>query len=174
MINLMEITEEDVRIKIKSYLKKDSSNQDQLRILNSALRLSNYFSFTNNRTYPRPDHPDVNKRKPLIFMMVAILVSLRTTLENEQKAMNNLISKFPTSDKLFLADVKSIEECIRPAGMATKKARTIVQALKYVEINFSGELEVLSHLETDEARFEIMKLPVWSQSYRLSFKYWFR
>ena len=159
MINLIDITEEDVRVKLRSYLKDTSVGSEQWRILASALRLSDYFSFTENRTYPRPDHPDERKRKPLIYMLVAILISLRTTLENEQKAVGNLISKFPDAEDLFSADVKDIEDCIQPAGMANKKSITIRKALDYVEEKFNGSLEALSLLDTEDARSEILKIP---------------
>lgn len=157
MIDLSNITDADVRNKIQSYLNQDIDNNLRT-ILLCALKLSYHFSFIENRTYPRPDHPDINKRKPLIFMLVAILISLRTTLENEQKAVSNLIAKFPTSDELFNADIETIEECIRPAGMANKKAITIKNAIKYVKENFNGKLESLASLETEEARKEILKI----------------
>lgn len=159
MVSLIDITEEDVRTKLRSHLEDASVGDEQWRILASALKLSNYFSFTGNRTYPRPDHPDEKKRKPLIFMLVAILVSLRTTLENEQKAVGNLISKFPNAEDLFSADVKSIEDCIQSAGMANKKSITIRKALDYVEENFNRSLEILSFLETEDARSKILKIP---------------
>ena len=159
MISLLNITEEDVRNKLRYYLIDAKEGSDKWRILKSALKLSDYFSFTENRTYPRPDHPDERKRKPIIYMLVAILISLRTTLENEQKAVLNLISKFPNSEELFKANTSEIEECIKPAGMASRKALIIRRALDYVLDKFDGNLEQLAKLETEVARDMILAIP---------------
>ncbi len=159
MINLIDITDNDVRNKIIFYLDKVEPNSELWRILKSTLELSKHYSFSNTRTYPRPDHPVEWKRKPIIYMLVAILISLRTTLENEQKAVFNLITKFPDSTSLYKATAQEIEDCIRPAGMANKKSLTIRKALDYVLNNFNGDIETLSKLELEEARNAILKIP---------------
>lgn len=159
MLNLIDITELDVREKLKEALSHQKPNTEGWIILSVALQLSEYFSFTENRTYPRPDHPDKKKRKSLIYTLVAILISLRTTLENEQKAVLSLIEKFPTEDELFNANARDIEICILPAGMANKKALTIRRALDYVNANIQGGLESLDFQGVEEVREILLKIP---------------
>lgn len=159
MINLQDITEYDVIDKLKFHLKESERGSNQWRILSSALKISETFSFTKNRTYPRPDHPDEKKRKPLIYMIVAIIVSLRTTLENEQKAVLNLIDKFPNENLLFKATPEEIESCIIPAGMAKVKSIRIRKALDHVLENYNGKIETLSNLSKNKARNLVLQIP---------------
>ena len=159
MINLRYITENDVITKLKYHLSKSQVGSDEWRILSSALKFSEVFSFTENRTYPRPDHPDENKRKPLIFMLIAILISLRTTLENEQKAVINLIDRFPTEELLFNASTKEIEMCIKPAGMPKMKSERIRRALDYVLENYDGKIETIGTFKKEEIRDLVLEIP---------------
>jgi endonuclease III len=159
MINLQHINETDVIKKINLHLNESKYGSQEWRILASALKISERYSFTENRTYPRPDHPDEKKRKPLIYMLVAIIVSLRTTLENEQKAVLNLIDRFPTENLLFNATPEEIESCIIPAGMAKTKSVRIRKALDHIIDNYNGRIELLSNYDKNNAREHILKIP---------------
>jgi endonuclease III len=159
LLDLRHVTDDDVQQTIIGALKNTSPETHTWRILSSALLLSEHYSFTATRTYPRPDHPDPAKRKPLIFLLVGILVSLRTTLENEQRAMAEVIKRFPTVDSLQCATAQEIADAIRPAGMANRRAKQIRVALDYVEEHFNGGLESLSLLTTVEARNTLLSIP---------------
>ena len=159
MLNLQHITEKDVHDKLRTHIALAQPNSNEWCILNAALKMSDVYSFTNTRTYPRPDHPDPIKRKPLVYMMAAILISLRTTLENEQKAVLNLIAKFPKQKDLFKATPPEIESCIIPAGMANKKSITIRRAMDYVIKELNGNIEQLSKVPMTQAREKLLKIP---------------
>ena len=159
MLDLTYISDSDVSAHIEKYLAKEAPDTPRWRILSSVLLLAKHFSFSDNRTYPRPDHPDPEKRKPLIFMLAAILISLRTTLENEQKAVLALIRRYPTENDLFGAQVHELKDVIHVAGMPERRAKTIRRALDYVELQFGGHLETLLEMKTGLAREALLKIP---------------
>lgn len=121
--------------------------------------MSNYFSFSETRTYPRPDHPDPRKRRSLSFMLVGILVSLRTTLENEQRAMDNILQRFRTDEELYLATEEEFNEAVKPAGMAAKRANLIKRALNYVDKELQRDWESLEALPLEVARIKLLGIP---------------
>lgn len=159
MLNLQNITNNDVVDTLIHYIAIAEEGSDSWRILSAALTLSAHFSFTDTMTYPRPDHPDPEKRRPLIFMLVAILVSLRTTLENEQKAVHNILQRYPSQEELFSAEVSELELCIKPAGMSEKRSRTIRRALDYIKDELNGSLEALDSYSMEESRRILLQIP---------------
>lgn len=97
----------------------------QKKLLTIILRLCDKYSFIENQTYPRPSHPLEEKRKDSYYTLIAIILSLRTTLENETRAVKAFIDKYKSIDEVLNADENEMTEVIKVAGMAQKKAQTI-------------------------------------------------
>lgn len=124
------------------------------------LILSDEYSFVENQTYPRPSHPIENLRKNVLYTICSILISLRTTLENEKIATNNLITNYPDLEKLKQAKASDIAELIKVAWMRNTKAEKITQILK-MNINFE-ELKKLNQKEITEI---LLTLPwIWQKA----------
>jgi endonuclease III len=158
MLDLRDVTDDVVADHLAVAMGGVAPESDAWRILGFCSAAQTRYSFSATRTYPRPDHPDPEKRLPLVFLMTGILVSLRTTLENEQRAMGNLIARFPTEIALMEADTDQIADCIMCAGMAAKKSERIHEALDRVS-ELDGGLEGLALLPTGEARTRLLALP---------------
>jgi endonuclease III len=158
-LDLTFVTDDDAALVLGAWFKGSRHGTAEWRISGAANRLSQRYSFVGTRTYPRPDHPVLEKRRPLIFTLVGILVSLRTTLENEERAMSALLRKYPTHDALRLASTEDLAEVLRPAGLAEMRANRIRRALEYVDLEFGGALENLIPLSTIEAREKILRIP---------------
>lgn len=158
MLDLSEVTDGQVAEYLLRAAAGAEPGTDAWRLLGFCSSVQSRYSFGATRTYPRPDHPDPAKRLPLSFLMVGILVSLRTTLENEQRAMTKLISRFPTEADLFTAEAAEIAKCINCAGMPYVKSRRIRQALDHTAALPDG-LEGLADLPREQARARLLAVP---------------
>lgn len=158
MLDLRAVTDEQVAEELANRVAALTPGTDAWRVFGAALTLSTVHSFTGTRTYPRPDHPDPRKRLPLEYLLVGIIVSLRTTLENEQRAMDQLIARFPTVDALRNATAQQIAGEIAPAGLADSKSVRIVAALRLTQA-LPGGLESLARREPSDARQYLLALP---------------
>lgn len=157
-LDLSQVEDSDVRIRLEAELARSLDPTGQLIML-ACIQLSNVYSFSGTRTYPRPDHPDPNRRRSLSFLMTGIIVSLRTTLENEQRAMSNLLERCKSDDELRSLSEVELAELIRPAGMPTKRAQTILRALEYSIQHFGSGFEKLARLSFEEQRAAILEVP---------------
>ena len=157
-LDLSHIEDADVRIRLDAELAKTLDPTGR-RIICACKQLSSSYSFSATRTYPRPDHPDPGRRRSLSFLMTGIIVSLRTTLENEQRAMSNVLERCKNDDELRGLSEYELAELIRPAGMPNKKARTISAALEYSKEHFGRDFEKLSHLSAEEKRLAVLETP---------------
>ena len=157
-LDLSGIEDVDVRIRLDAELAKTLDPTGR-RIVSACRQLSDSYSFSGTRTYPRPDHPDPDRRRSLSFLMTGILVSLRTTLENEQRAMGNVLERCKNDEELRGLSEGELAELIRPAGMAIKKARTILGALEYSEQHFGFSYEKLAPLSFEEKRIAVLGVP---------------
>lgn len=137
---------------------KAAPRSDGWRVLGFCLEAQPRFAFLDAATYPRPDHPEPQKRWPLAYTLVAILVGLRTTLENEQRAMEQIFRRFPNEHDLQDATADQIKSCIECAGMAETKSIRIRRALDAVLI-LEGGLEGLRTLPRAEARATVLAFP---------------
>lgn len=137
----------------------DPKNEIEQRILEITAQLMTQYSFVQYQTYPRPSHPDLSKRKSVYITMVAILISLRTTLENERKAMDAFLTNFNTPQDVLNSNVEEISEIIKAAGMPSKKAAAIMNATKYVVEVLGEDWEQFLKMDIDTAREEVMKIP---------------
>lgn len=158
MLDLRSVTDDDVRIRAEAQFDRAEAGSSRWRLYGAILELSGLYSFSSTKTYPRPDHPDPRKRLPLEYLLVAILVSLRTTLENEQRAMDQLIAALPDLHSLYGATVSEIATLIVPAGMPDSKALRIVSALNTAR-DLDGGLESLAQRGPEAARSYLLALP---------------
>ncbi len=145
---------------IKKYKLKDLHNLIYQNLIEVWIILWEQYSFINNQTYPRPSHPNINFRKEVIYTICWIIISLRTTLENEKKATNNLINEYPDIDLLKFAKVEKVADLIKVAWMQNNKAEKIVNI-----INSDIDYESLKQLSIKEIINILEKLPwVWQKS----------
>ena len=128
-------------------------------ILSFVALLMNDYSFTKNQTYPRPFHPNPSKRKDAYFTLIAIILSLRTTLENEQKAVNLFLEKFSSIDDVANSNVDEIKNVILCAGMPKKKSQIILNITNYVINNYSGDINNINRGNIFEIRNKLLDLP---------------
>lgn len=122
-------------------------------------KLLKIYSFVDNQTYPRPTHPRADKRKDAYFTLISIILSLRTTLENEKKAVNSFCQKYKSINEVINADILEIADTIRCAGMPQKKANIIVQASKYIMINYDGDINTINNGTIRDVRNNLLKIP---------------
>ena len=95
--------------------------------------------------------PSWETREPLEELIVTIL-SQNTNDNNRDVAFARLKTVFPRAEDLLNADVKEIEEAIRPAGLAGQKSTRIKTILKWIDQTFDClTLEPLREMTNDEA-----------------------
>lgn len=128
-------------------------------ILSSVLLLMDDYSFVDNQTYPRPSHPNISKRKDSYFTLVAIVLSLRTTLENEQKAVQQFMDKYHSIDDVINSNVIEIAEIIKCAGMPLKKAQVILDLSKIIKDKYNGNVRNIIEDNIDDTREKLLQLP---------------
>lgn len=159
MLDLSRVTDRDVSDRLDQLItQQPKESTDTWRLLAASRELLNRFSFAGTRTYPRPDHPDPDKRKSVFFLAAGILVSLRTTLENEQAAMTRLMDAAQDDDGLFALTREQIETLIRPAGMAQQKSMRIFECIRLLR-DFPGGIEALGNTDLTSARQFLLSLP---------------
>lgn len=158
MLDLSDITDRDVREKLERELARSIEFSDRWRVVGTALNSLQTDSFSDTRTYPRPDHPNPLKRRPVEFLLVAVLVSLRTTLENEQKAMNRVLEVCQNVSDLNDLTYDELVALIKPAGMPEQKSQRIIKCLERVG-ELDGGLQSLEHRSKEDARDYLLSLP---------------
>jgi endonuclease III len=158
-LDLTIVRDDDIRNHVDALLADRDLNDDGRYLVEVCRQLLDRYSFTGTRTYPRPDHPDPRKRRSLSFLLAGILISLRTTLENEQRATDALLQRCPDDDTLYDLSLEEIQRCIAPAGMAPTKAARIRDALTYVDHSFGRDFGGLTGLDRDDARMALLEVP---------------
>lgn len=155
----MLTNDSEVKSKVQETLMNCNGNSAQRELLEIVLDLTNEYSFTENQTYPRPSHPLQEKRKDSYFTLIAIILSLRTTLENELRAVFNFVNKYGTIDDVLDADEEELKDVIKCAGMPSKKAETIKKISYYIVHNLGGNIENIKKDSIEETRNELLKIP---------------
>ncbi|MGI6611990.1 MAG: endonuclease III domain-containing protein [Candidatus Nanosyncoccaceae bacterium] len=158
MLDLSKIDDNDVKHKLETELKTAEPLSDRWRIIGTSLNALEVESFSKTKTYPRPDHPNPKRRRPVEFLLIGVLVSLRTTLENEQLAMDRLLDRCLTISDVLTLDEKELTEIIRPAGMAQQKSQRILACLREIQ-KLDGGLASLEQKSKTEARNYLLSLP---------------
>lgn len=143
---------------IKDRLNAEISTIER-NILSSVFLLMSDYSFVDNQTYPRPSHPDVKKRKDSYFTLIAIIISLRTTLENEQKAVSQFMNKYNDIDDVINSNVNEIMQIITCAGMPAKKAKTIIELSQIIKEKYSGDITNIIDNSIEMTRNKLLELP---------------
>ncbi len=94
--------------------------------------------------------PQWKRKNPLDELMVTLLAQ-NTNDANRDRAYGRLRKLFPTWEQVIIADVKEIEEAIRPAGLSKQKSSRMQAILQWINDRF-GELtlEPLRDLRDDE------------------------
>lgn len=133
--------------------------ENERKILSFVSLLMKDYSFVKNQTYPRPFHPDIDKRKDAYFTLIAIILSLRTTLENEQKAVNLFMKKYHSIEEVVNCDIKELKTVISCAGMSTKKSKIILEVSNLIIKNYSGDINNINTGDISKTRENLMKLP---------------
>lgn len=146
------------REKVEKALESPNNEQEE-KILQITRILLDQYSYVEYQTYPRPSHPEIEKRTDVYFTMVAILISLRTTLENEMVAVRSFMERFHTPEEVMQASIEDIAETIQVAGMPIKKATAISKATKYVLEVLNGNWDQFKGMDIDDARDQIMLIP---------------
>ena len=95
-----------------------------------------------------------------IAELVLTILSQNTSDTNSGRAFIRLVNEFPDWPSLLDADVKAIEEAIRPGGLAPTKAPRIQAMLREVwSRRESFDLSFLGELPLEEARAFLRSLP---------------
>ncbi|MBQ8044146.1 MAG: hypothetical protein IJ272_08395 [Clostridia bacterium] len=151
----MLCSDTDVKKKIEESI-LESSNNEKGKLLDIIRKLIDIYSFVENQTYPRPSHPLEKDRTDAYFTMAAIIISLRTTLENERKAVAKFREKYKCIDEVAKTTVDELSSTIKEAGMSTKKAQTIIDISKYIIYNHNGDINNIKSETVEETRENLM------------------
>ena len=84
-------------------------------------------------------------------VLVRTVLSQRTKDENTDRAAQRLFKFFDTPEKLMKADLKVVEELIKPSGMFRQKAERIKEISKRLVENYGGKVP--------DKLDELLKLP---------------
>lgn len=133
--------------------------QESQRLFEILIQLAKNIPYDSIQTYPRPDHPDPEKRGDPFKCLISIIISQRATLEKEMEAGSRLFAKYQTPEEIARAPIKEIASLIKPAGISKNKAKAIIEISKEILRRYQGNLESLKEKPIEVAREEIMELP---------------
>jgi len=85
-----------------------------------------------------PEHIQFIWFKNNFELLISVILSAQTTDEQVMSVTPALFSKFPTPESLAQAQLKDIEEIIRPVGFFHAKAKNIKAASQELLDNFDG------------------------------------
>lgn len=96
---------------------------------------------------------------PLESLILTVL-SQNTSDVNRDRAYQRLRQRFPTWEEVLSADLKELEDALRPGGLAQQKAPRIQQILAWVkETQGRLSLDFVCELPVDEAIRLLTRLP---------------
>ncbi len=154
------ITSDEVAKEIIDYvLSHNDLSSEGHDILETTRILQDVYSFVENQTYPRPEHPFPEKRKDAYFTLIAVLLSLRTTLENEMKAVESFCNRYSSINEVLTADIEELAQTIKCAGMPYKKATVIVNVSKYIKQHYNGDINNINNGNVEEVRIGLLEIP---------------
>ncbi len=128
-------------------------------LLDVALKAAENYSFVSHQTYPRPSHPMERKRLDPLFTFTAVITSLRCTLQTEQRVTDIIIEK-TNGDPKVLASMQpnTLQEILRPAGMASQKSRWIYEGLSILSTQQDYSVYNLIHNPIEDTREKLLLL----------------
>ena len=91
-----------------------------------------------DRAYPDP-RTELNHRNAF-ELLIATILSAQCTDERVNRVTPVLFKRFPTPRKLARADLKEIEEIVRPTGFYKNKAKSIVGCARGIVEKFGSEV----------------------------------
>ena len=95
-----------------------------------------------------------------IAELVLTLLSQNTSDTNSGRAFARLMAAFPDWERMMSADVRQVEEAIRPGGLAQSKAPRLQALLREVWSRRNGwDLSFLGGMPMEEARSWLRGLP---------------
>lgn len=98
-------------------------------------------------------------RDPLDSLILTIL-SQNTSDLNRDRAYERLRQRFPTWEDVLAADVREVEEALRPGGLAQQKSQRIQEILRWVkQTQGRMSLDVICDLSVEEAIDLLTRLP---------------
>lgn len=102
--------------------------------------------------------PDWRNPLPPIDELVSTILSQNTNDTNRDRALEALITRYPTWEEVRDAETAQVIETIRPAGLANQKGPRIQEILVQITRQ-RGELDLsfLEDMSTDEARQWLMQ-----------------
>lgn len=151
--------DEDVKNIIEKERDFFNKSKDAKKILTIILRLCEKYSFVKNQTYPRPSHPLEEKRKDPYYTLIAIILSLRTTLENETRAVQNFMNRYKSIEDVLNSNESELAEVIKIAGMPQKKANTIIKLSQYIQQYYNGDIWNAKTDSVQETRERLLNMP---------------
>ena len=96
--------------------------------------------------------PPRNLKSDPLDILVATILSQNTNDFNSHQAYLNLKKKFPDYEKLISADIKSIEQEIKIAGLGNQKAKAIKNFLKRLKAESKSlDLKFLKNYTNEDA-----------------------
>ncbi len=103
--------------------------------------------------YPEPP----NRPEP-VKSLIRTILSQNTNDRNRDIAAERLFEKFPTTEEILEADLKDVEEAVRPAGLGKTKAGRIQNFLRLVKEE-KGEitLDHVVEMDKEEAKSYLQK-----------------
>lgn len=137
----------------------ESGDEVASTLLSLALKTSFEYSFVDNQTYPRANHPSAQKRLSPLFTFTAIITSLRCTLEIEQKVTEHLINfTSGEDDNLLNTQINELESILRPSGLALQKSIWITNGLRFLSDASLNNLNTIKNSDINEARLMMLSM----------------
>ncbi len=104
---------ERIKKKLREELNKVFSQKEEIKryrerqcLFEVLLQLAEKIPYNSIQSYPRPDHPDPEKRGDPFKCLISIIISQRTTLEKEMEAGAQLFAKYRTLQEIASASPK--------------------------------------------------------------------
>lgn len=136
-----------------------AKNEIGERLINIAKATSLLYSFEHTQTYPRPNHPSEEKRLHEVFTFVAIIISLRCTLETEKKVVENIVEvTHGDIEELAVLEEQELESIIRPAGLSNQKSKWIKEGVNRLLSDELLNSDILRNIPVLEARNRLLDL----------------
>ena len=109
------------------------------------------------KEYGTPDAPQVDED---IYLLIETVLSQNTNDNNRDKAMENLLERFPTPQKILEAEREEIYDAIKVAGLGNVKSERIQKILELIkEERGDFDLSFLENMSKKDAREWLLELP---------------